>query len=68
MCICIAQSVMRAKKVKVDHVLGLEDDCLTLPLSPFYITHSFGPQAVQVCSGQSIVTVNPNENKVSPNV
>ena len=47
------QSVMRAKKVKVDHVLGLGDDCLTLPLSPSYIMHTFGPQAVQVCSGQS---------------
>ena len=56
---------MRAEKVKVDHVLGLEDDCLTLPLSPTYITHTFGPQAVQVCSGQSIIViVNPNENKV----
>ena len=55
---------MRAEKIKIDHVLELEDDCLTLPLSSSYITHTFGPQAVQVCSGQSIVIVNPNENKV----
>ena len=35
-----------------------------VPLALLYKTHTFGPQAVQACSDQSIVIVNPNENKV----
>ena len=58
------RSVMQAEKAKVHHISGLEDACLTLPLSPSYIRHTFGIDAFQVCSGQSVVVINPHEKKV----
>ena len=57
------RSVMQAEKDKVDHISGLDDTCLTLPLSPSYIRQTFGVDAVQVRSGQSVV-INPHEKKV----
>ena len=58
-------TVLGAKREKVNRIANLEDAGLTLPLyTPSYIEDAFGQNAIQVCSGQSVVIINDHDNKV----
>ena len=56
--------VLGAEREKVNRIANLEDAGLTLPLTPSYVKEAFGLNAIQVCSGQSVVIINDHDNKV----